>query len=1293
MFNIVAATEAVASSQPQASHFSLTDIQQAYWFGEQNILDLHTAAFFHRTVHVQDLSMPRLQAALQQLVSRHEILRTRFHPDGTQSTLKVAPEIQMLVVGAQAITDRSEWLKARLPALDSGCPILCVVEATSPGHLVHFALRLIALDGRSLALFFSELAQAYAGRLAPAPERPRYADHVALRQAQRESTEYRDGRQYWLARLDTLAGPPQLPLLSTEGKRRAARFTRLEKRLPCSDLDRLTQLAGRTGVSLSVLLCTAYADVLRKWSATPSFTINLLISARPTEPDGFGHVLGNFSSTLPLEVRDEEVSFKARAQALQKQMYFDLPHLAFSGVEVTRAMKRAPSAPPAMPVVFASALGLIDDDGAAQETGWVICDESLQTPQVWLDHQAYLRDGELVLSWDVAEGVFPAGVPAQMFEVYQAHLATLLTDGVDTDDALLPQLPKQALRAREAANDTAQPLPTRLLHEFFNEACQRSPGHTAIIAPDRSLSFEQLQACTQGLAVRLRQLGVGPNTLVAIIAPKGWQQVAATMAVLQAGGAYLPVSTELPPARQSYLVARPGVAVVLIAKGFGVGLDHPPGVQVLSLDDALLPAGAPTAPLASVQGANDLAYVIFTSGSTGEPKGVAISHKGAVNTVQDVIRRFGLTPDDKVLALSAFNFDLSVYDIFATLGTGATLVIPPASETPSPRAWAQCVRDHGVTVWNSVPALLDMQLEFLGERAIDDLRSLRLVMLSGDWIPVNLPGKLSAAVPHAKLVAMGGATEASIWSNYFEVGLVDPAWASIPYGWPLSNQSYHVLDRHLQHAPAHVAGDLYIGGKGLAKGYHMDPALTAESFVFHPDSGERLYRTGDLGRYDDHGCIEFLGRKDTQVKIRGFRIELGEIEASLERCPGVRSGAVTVRKSANNDASLVAFYESCDGQAMDEAVLTHMRGHLPEYMVPQTVRCIARLPITANGKIDRKVLADMTLAGMAQSSALPVLPASETERRLIGLWSDVLGLSVPSVHSNFFELGGTSLAAVRLLVSIERAFQCELPLVSLFRHGSVAAQAVLIDAPRTAPGAAQHGAVVSIREGGPHLLLVVHPVGGHVLCYRPFAELAPAGLKVLGLQSRGDGQPRSLTSMARAYIDELAPHLAQAGSLQLVGWSMGGMIAHEMTRLLEAQGVEVARLVMIDSWMGLTPPAPPPDDTALMRGFLVDSTHGGFLEGDLASQAAATAQDTAKTSTLFAEYKANYLALTTHRPGHARAATTHYRSSMAQAFPALTPFETTGDLMVVKHLPDDHFSIMSGDALRLIAAETMGTFA
>ncbi|MDQ1739226.1 MAG: hypothetical protein QOE53_878, partial [Pseudonocardiales bacterium] len=630
----------------------------------------------------------------------------------------------------------------------------------------------------------------------------------------------------------------------------------------------------------------------------------------------------------------------------------------------------------------------------------------------------------------------------------------------------------------------AAPLP--LLHELFQRQAQATPDAIAVLAPDRQLSYAELDRAARQLAGRLQAAGARPGELVAVSLERGWEQPAATLAVLYAGAAYLPIDPALPAERVAHLLERTEARLVLVQPGSRAAL--PGGVARLVVDQDSCGNGGPEwQPVPRT--AADLAYVIYTSGSTGVPKGVMIDHRGAVNTLLDINSRFAVGPSDRVLALSSLSFDLSVFDIFGALAAGAAVVILAPELAGDPAHWLDLLDRHGVTIWNSVPTLLGMLVEYAeGGRTLPP--SLRLAMLSGDWIPLALPGRLRRLAPAVQVHSLGGATEASIWSITYPIGELDPDWRSIPYGKPLANQQFHVLDDALRPRPTWVPGQLYIGGIGLAQGYWRDEARTAASFLTHPVTGERLYRTGDLGRLLPDGNIEFLGREDGQVKVHGYRVELGEIEAALEAHPAVQAAAVRVWGETHGDKRLAGYVVARrsdqgnagpgstdpDGEELRQQELTqheltqHLARTLPGYMVPATITFLDALPLSANGKLDRSRLAEPGPARPEPATEqLPQLPRTPAESRLVAIVEGVLDQPGIPTEANLLQLGATSIDVVRIAnaLSSELGFRPQLArlmrkptlaeLLAMYRqHGreqQIAAAAIASQASaRPAPG-------------------------------------------------------------------------------------------------------------------------------------------------------------------------------------------------------------------------------------------------
>jgi acyl-coenzyme A synthetase/AMP-(fatty) acid ligase len=427
--------------------------------------------------------------------------------------------------------------------------------------------------------------------------------------------------------------------------------------------------------------------------------------------------------------------------------------------------------------------------------------------------------------------------------------------------------------------------------------------------------------------------------------------------------------------------------------------------------------------------------MIFTSGSTGTPKGVVVRHRPVINLIEWVNRTFAIGPSDRLLFVTSLSFDLSVYDIFGALAAGASIRVARGHELRDPQQLARILVDEPITFWDSAPAMLQ-QLAPYWTTSHPHAR-LRLVFLSGDWIPVTLPDAVRQAFPQAEVVSLGGATEAVIWSNFYRIGDVDPAWTSIPYGRPIQNARYYILDARQQPVPVGVSGDLYIGGPVLSDGYANDPVLTAQKFIPDPfvsDAAGRMYRTGDRARFWPDGNIEFLGRLDEQVTIRGFRIELGEIETALVGHPDVRS-AIVVARAVPAGKMLIAYVELASGRTVSPAeVRAHLAARLPDYMVPAAVFVLEAIPMTGSGKVDRKAL-PAPADRLDDDVVAP--PSSDLDRMLVEIWRDVLGIERVGVRDNFFELGGHSLLVVQMHRRLQERLGRELAIVDLFQNPTI----------------------------------------------------------------------------------------------------------------------------------------------------------------------------------------------------------------------------------------------------------------
>jgi amino acid adenylation domain-containing protein len=1040
---------------PASRHapFPLNEIQQAYWIGRGASLALgnvSTHAYMELDVH--DLDLPRLEGALDALITRHDMLRAVFAPDGTQ---RVLPTVAPYRVAVRDLRDEADpapalaSVRARmshhvLPA--DRWPLFEVGASRLPDGRtrLHLSVDALIADAWSLRALAQELVERYERPDTPIVPPPLgFRDYVLAEQALAGSPAYTRALGYWRDRLAELPPAPELPLVGDPAAIAAPQFTRHERRLAPAAWQALKGRAAARALTPAAVLLTAFSEALATWSKHPRFTLMLTRFQRLPLHPRIGEVVGDFTALTPLAVvLEADAGFAAQAGRLQTRMWRDIDHGLVGGVTLMRELARAEGRPrPAFPVVFTSTLseGAIGDEGDLARLGELVYGVS-QTPQVYLDHQVSEQGGALVLRWDAVAALFPQGLLDALADAVTERLAAL----AESDRAWGSG---QALTARDRAaiaryNDTAGPRPRHLLHEGFEAARRRTPEAPAVLAPDARLSYAELGAHVDAWARRLQDLGARPNQLVAIVMEKGWEQVAAALAISRSGAAYVPIDPALPSARLAHVLAHAEVALALTQVGLLDRLDWPAGVTPLAVGPR--PPAVDGPPAEAGAGPDDLAYVIYTSGSTGLPKGVAIDHAAAVNTLADVNRRFGVGAGDRVLALSSLSFDLSVYDVFGLLEAGGAVVLPAPGDAREPAAWLSTMETYGVTLWNTVPALLEMLVTWAEGHRRPLPSGLRVAMLSGDWIPLTLPARLAVLQPDTALFSLGGATEAAIWSILHPVAGALPGWASVPYGRPMTNQTFHVLDAHLAPRPVGMPGELYIGGVGLARGYWRDPERTGASFIQHPLTGERLYRTGDMGRWVHDGptpLIEFLGREDLQVKIGGHRIELGEIESALAAHPAVRAAVAAPEGPARAARRLAAFVVPAD-PARPPAIAelaAHLRDRLPAYMLPASYTLIAALPLSPNGKLDRRALAVPTPGPDAPGHANPAAGAEAA--LLAGLWREALGVAAVGPDDNFFRLGGHSLLAVQVAARLKAEHDMELPLRDFFEAPTLAALA------------------------------------------------------------------------------------------------------------------------------------------------------------------------------------------------------------------------------------------------------------
>ncbi|WP_437982699.1 non-ribosomal peptide synthetase [Sorangium sp. So ce117] len=1152
-------TTQVSELGPSVQGVRLSPQQRRLWALHRS----GTTVFARGLIRLEgDLDAARLASALGQVVARHEMPRTTFRRDPRlkfplQAVSGAAPAWRRVDLGGRAAGEQEAhvealWREAARIEVDlERGPLLHVwlVRRAERLHDLLVAAPALSADAWTLDLLFRELAEAYAG----ADDR---------REAGAEPVQYAQFAEWQNELVDSAESAPApsgvpvvLPFEGAAGEGGASGEV-VEIEVDAALLGRLESLARGEGASLSSVLLAAFQLHLARLTGSRELVVAVASAMRRLED--VQEVMGPVAKWLPVPCRVDEA-----------QRFAELVRRAQAGVEEATEEEEhwnpdlpADGGGPGSTVGFE--FSSLPEPRVAGGVAWHVERQCTGAGGLKLALSAQRGRGRVRLSlWHDARRCGAEGVLA-MAEQYRALLGSAAEAWSEPTSRLGLLGPAERARrlseGRGAAHDAAPP---RCLHEAFEEHAARQPDALAVVAGDRRLTYRELNQQANRLAHHLRRRGVGGGSPVGLCGERSVDMIAGLLGILKAGGAYVPLDPHAPVQRLTQQIQRPGFSVLLTNAPVRARLPDLSDTDcaVLSLDDAALldgePEGDPAVPVLP----DDLASVVFTSGSTGEPKGVGVTHRGIASYTRSVCDALGIIEAGLHFAtVSTLSADLGNTSIFGALASGGCLHVIGYETATDGRLFSEYYRRWPIDVLKIVPSHLSALLD-TGEGAAVLPR--RLLVLGGEALPLALVERIAALSSGCAVANHYGPTETTVGALVLPLRALRDrrGCASVPIGRPLASAEAYVLDERLEPAPAGTVGELYLGGAGLARGYLGQPDLTAERFVPHPFGvGARLYRTGDRARYRPDGAIEFMGRRDHQVKIRGFRVELGEIEARVREHPAVgQAVVVAARQDGAVGPSIVAYVVPREG-AVDEAALRgFLKDRLPEYMHPSDVVVLHALPLTANGKVDRKALPSPA----ARRRREYVAPRTPVEEALAAIWADVLGRPQVGVEDNFFDLGGHSLMAIPLMHRIQQALGGALSLMAIFEAPTVAGLARLLDAGGPA------SSVVELRAGGSRPpLFCVDPSGLHVMAYRGLAAAMSEEQPVLGLDLgpslAGEAAALSLPRIVERLSREIRERQPR-GPYRLLGWSVGGVLALAVARALEEQGERVAFLGMLDA--------------------------------------------------------------------------------------------------------------------------------
>lgn len=1173
-----------------ATPVALTEAQTGLWFAQRLAPDNPSFNTAHAVWIDGPLDVTAFVAAADQAAFEAQAFALRFAEGADGQPLQWydpahVPLLSVRDVSAEAdaaAAARSLMHADRLSPVDPARDRISqqmLLELGGQRWVWYLRVHHLAADGYGMALFTDRVCALYAGRMGePLPGLAGVlADDAAYRADPRRAL----AGQWWREHMQ--GAPAGVGLAGTLAASDDA--LRWVQPLDAAFREQLLQASVRWLQPWPDVLAALSAEYLRRMSAADEVVLGVPYMGR----------LGNASArvpamvmnVLPLRVAAGEGSVEAFTRGLGRQLSQGRKHGRYRGEQLRRDLglvgaQQRLHGPLVNVQPFYKALTLAD----VQATLEVLCTGPVDDLTL-----GFRGDGQALLDLEIEAN--PALYSREDVEAHAARLLHFVSAALQADDIAAVPLatPEEAQQVLQEFNATAHALPETTLVELLQQGMDRDPHAPALVFGDTTLDYATLEARSFALAAQLRAMDVGPGSVVAVALPRSLELVIALVALLRAGAAYLPLDLAHPDERLARIFASAQPVCVLAAAEDSARMA---GVPVLAPEQwTALSFAAPWADPAP----SDAAYVIYTSGSTGEPKGVVIEHRAIVNRLLWMREHYSIRADDRVLQKTPATFDVSVWEFFLPLLCGATLMVAGPDAHRDPTELARLIRGHGITTAHFVPSMLDA---FLAAPASAGLQ-LRRVFTSGEALDASLRDRFHGRV-QAELHNLYGPTEAAVDVSYWPASAQDRS-RPVPIGFPVWNTRLYVLDARMQPVPIGVAGDLYLGGVQLARGYLGRDDLTTERFLADPFlPGERIYRTGDVARWRRDGAVEYLGRSDHQVKLRGLRIELGEIEAALRELPGMERVEVLLRQDAPGDARLVAYVPAAHADAV--TLRSHLATRVPDYMVPSAFVGVDHWPVTANGKLDRNALPkppQLEVAGLA--------PRTPLEQELALMFAQALGREAPvAVDADFFSLGGDSLSAVHLLLAIEQRWRCDLGLGALFAQPTVAALAVRIAEP---PALADHalGPVIALAAtdaAGPTPLFVLHPAGGIAWNYRTLARALQPARPVYGLQSPAlDARlplPSSIEAMANDYVQRVVA-LQPKGPVHLLGWSVGGILAQAMAVRLHEIGREVGELVLLDAYPSECWRAEPePDAIAALRALLAIAGHDPDAHPELDSR-------------------------------------------------------------------------------------------
>ncbi|OOM14394.1 tyrocidine synthase 3 [Clostridium saccharobutylicum] len=1023
-------------SHKKYEEFNLSELQQAYLVGRETELTLGgISTHGYLELETYDYDHEKFLRVVKKLIDRHEMLRCKISYDGKQHFEKeMNKKITVPLNDIRNFTEeekkryllnvRNRMIRYVLDFDKFPLGRLEVTRVDDKKHIIHFYFDTIIIDGYSYQLLCKELDLLYANEDLDLGElKITFRDYIKYKEYIKTTDAYEKAKEYWLSRIPSLPEPATLPLICDPSSIKKLEGVLKACTLTLEEYELIERKARANNLSTFVVLLTAFSKVIGKWNYRKKILLNIPKFDRPQFHPDINNIVGECSTFILFEAQDiEGETFLETCKRNQNQLLEAEENSTFTGMEVLREIYKYKNnyGTGVVPIVFSSILDFPEVERKYFKTTYT----ETHTSQVWIDIDAQRCNGQIEFNWNCIKGLFDENMLDSMVNMQMDILkkAAFFDEfWNEVDKAYLPEKDKEII---EKVNDTCKEFKFKSLGEILENSFDKYKSNVAIGCSDKTYTYDELRKMVINTTMILKENNVTNGDHVALFLEKSVKQIACVLACTYIGAVYIPIEYECPGLRLKRIIERTNCKCIICdlnkikdVKKFEVNKIY---IDEVDLNKDL------TCKLDCYKGnEEDVFVIIHTSGSTGNPKAVLVQQKGIVNCLKFTNEKFNINPNDSVLSLTNFAHDMSMFDIFGMIMAGGKIILPHEKSIKDPMHWIELIKKYDITIWNSVPAMLQMLSETIDLIDENEFKSYRVVFSGGDYFKVNLAKNLMSKMPKAKLISVGGPTETTLWNIYHEIIKEDINNGVIPYGRPIDNNKYYVLDENLNEVPIGVNGKLYVSGIGVTKGYYNDENSTNKKYLMYKN-GERIYDTGDMGCYLKDGQIEFMGREDFQVKINGKRIELGEIESVLNEYPGIKQGIAKVSK----DKKIIYAYYKSEKEYDEDKIKNYILKYLPPYMVPKHIIKVVEFPLSRTNKIDRSMLPEISENNIEESRE----ELTEKEIKLLDIAREVLNNYKLTMKDNFFLAGGDSLMAIRFSGEIKKNFKVEYTLTQLFER-------------------------------------------------------------------------------------------------------------------------------------------------------------------------------------------------------------------------------------------------------------------